>query len=110
MKAAAMMSLGVLALSASAVFAPAATAGDLCPVTPVIHTNGTVSLDGKLYSDPAKLKVRLFDYRKHNPNCAMNFHADPGTPFLFIGRVMVMLQQTGNLGKVGFLIEPRNTR
>ncbi len=110
MKAADMLRLGVLALSASVVFAPAANAWVACSVRTVIHADGTVSMDGKLYSDRAKLKIRLLDYQKHNPNCAMNFHVDPGTPFQAIGRVMVMLQQTGNLGKVGFLIEPRNTR
>jgi len=83
-------------------------ASELCHAKLRIHTNGSVLFDNVLYTDQSLLKARFVRYKKHNPNCFMNLTADRNIRFETVGHVVLLLQQTGLGGRIGFLTEPRN--
>src|SRR6185437_14519556 len=101
----------VLAITLAVAPGTALAAGNLCPLKAVLHKDGSISLDGALYSSHSQLKARLLDYKKHHVHCVLSFVADRGTAFKTMVSTIVLLQDTGMLGdKVGFLTEPDNAQ
>jgi len=84
-----------------------ASASEICPAKIFVHANGVVDFDGTPFSNDAKLKVKLAEYKKSHPNCVPSLTAEQNIRFEAVGRVVVLLQEAGFL-KVGYLTEPKN--
>ncbi len=97
-----------LALMLAAVIVAPADAGQYCPSKAHVRTDGSVLFDGVRYADHGKLKTVFAAYKRRNPSCMMLLTADKDARFQAIGSVVLALQETGLLGRVGFLTEPRN--
>jgi biopolymer transport protein ExbD len=77
-----------------------------CHLKIFVYENGDVAVDGKRYSDRARLKLRLSEYSGRG-DCMATVLADRTVRYDALARTLVMLQEFGYM-KVGFLTEPRN--
>ena len=80
----------------------------------VMHRNNTVTIDGATYAmrepDRSRLKAKLAAYHRRDKNCWVSLNADHEAPIQQMGNVVLLLQQSGFLGSVGFLTEPHNDK
>jgi hypothetical protein len=110
LKAALLLIASVLsqAICSSVVYAEAVSLQS-CPARMLIHNNGTILFDGKIFTDQVQLKAYLKGYKTRFPKCRMAFSMDDNQNIRFetLGRVLLLLQETGFEPGVGFVTKPR---
>jgi hypothetical protein len=72
-----------------------------------LRKNGDVVIDGRVYSTPGTLKVRLIELKSRNSDCIMNMKSERGTEFKTEEHFAAVMREL-HIPWIGFLTEPDN--
>ena len=84
-------------------------AGPAMPDTIVhaqVQADGSVTIAGQRFSDPAKLEAKVAALQQAHPHTSFNLHAAPDMTFGPMGKAVMLFQNSGT-ATVGFITEPR---
>ena len=93
------------ALLAMLILASAAGADAPCRSVPVLHGDGTVAFQGRVWHGGAGFGPALTRYRARHPRCAMSIRSSTAVDIKTVERVIALFQAAG-YPKVAILIEP----
>lgn len=79
----------------------------MCSTQMSLRKNGDVVIDGKVYSTPNALKIRLIELKRQNPDCFMSLNSEKGTEIKTLEHIAAMMREL-HIASVGFLTEPDN--
>ncbi|HET7083547.1 MAG TPA: hypothetical protein VFI23_02180 [Rhizomicrobium sp.] len=71
-----------------------------------VQDDGSVTIEGVRYTDPAPLKGALKEIEHRHGSIELHVHATPLMKFEAIGKAIILLQRAGYT-KIGFITEPR---
>jgi len=73
-----------------------------------IAIDGSVYVEGRRFTDVSALKAKLSEAAHRHPPAKTELHIAKDAPFEKVGHGLLLLMQSGWVGKVGYLTEPRN--
>jgi hypothetical protein len=76
-------------------YVPAAPPSPAPTVNVAVMVDGSIRLDGVLYSTADKLKPKVALLEKDHPGVSFSIHAPYGADFVPVGKAVVLLQHSG---------------
>jgi hypothetical protein len=87
-------------------YVPAQPPGPPPSIAVAVMVDGSVRIDGTLYTTPEKLRIKVEQIQNEHPDAGFSIHAPPGETFQSIAKAVALLQNSG-AKTIWVLNEPR---